>query len=306
MNLNFSRMLAPICLFTYNRLAETKQTIEALQKNFLASESELFIFSDGGEDKESIIKVNTVRAYLQCINGFKKVEIFHSNTNKGLADSVIDGVTKIVEEYGKVIVLEDDLKTSPNFLDYMNLCLEKYEFENIIISISGHSNLKNLANSYNYDVAFGLRASSWGWATWKDRWEKVDWEVKTYNSFKFNLLKRIKFNRGGSDLSHMLDKQMKGKINSWAVRFCFHQFNKNMFDVIPFVTKVQNVGFGDDAQNCDLEILNDELDNSNNNSFKLPDLIESDRNILKEFRNTFNYKIRISRTIKRILSKISS
>ena len=108
-------MLAPICLFTYNRLTEKKQTVEALQKNFLTKESELFIFSDGAKNEEGVLKVNEVRAFLKGISGFKSVTIFESKQNKGLANSIIAGVTQIIEKYGVVIVLEDDLITSPTF-----------------------------------------------------------------------------------------------------------------------------------------------------------------------------------------------
>ena len=111
-NINLSN-LAPIVLFTYNRPWHTKQTIEALQKNELAKESELFIFSDGGKDEASWEKVNEVRDYLKTTNGFKKVILTFQDKNIGLADSIISGVTKIVNQYGKIIVLEDDIVTSP-------------------------------------------------------------------------------------------------------------------------------------------------------------------------------------------------
>ena len=116
-------MLAPICLFTYNRIDELKLTIKALQQNFLAVESDLVIFSDGGKDENSWEKVNHVRQYLRSVSGFRSLEIVESPNNKGLANSIITGVSSVTEKQQKVIVLEDDLITSTNFLDYMNQCL---------------------------------------------------------------------------------------------------------------------------------------------------------------------------------------
>lgn len=116
-------MFAPILLFTYNRLSETKQTVEALQKNYLASQSKLFIFSDGAKNFRDVQKVKDVREYIGSIDGFKSVKVFESTENKGLANSIIIGVTKIITEYGRVIILEDDLISTPNFLNFMNEAL---------------------------------------------------------------------------------------------------------------------------------------------------------------------------------------
>ena len=113
-------MAVPIVLFVYNRPWHTQQTIEALQKNDLASESELFIYSDAAKTEQDSLKVNEVRNYVHAIGGFKKITIIEREENWGLADSIIDGVTSIVNQYGKIIVLEDDLETSPFFLRFMN------------------------------------------------------------------------------------------------------------------------------------------------------------------------------------------
>ncbi|MEN6292732.1 MAG: hypothetical protein ABFD07_12055, partial [Methanobacterium sp.] len=112
--------LAPIVLFVYNRLWHTRQTVEALQKNELVADSELFIFSDAPKNESAIDNVTDVREYCNTITGFKKITIIERDNNWGLANSIIDGVTKIVNEDGRVIVLEDDLVTSPFFLMYMN------------------------------------------------------------------------------------------------------------------------------------------------------------------------------------------
>ncbi|WP_010419254.1 glycosyltransferase [Anaerophaga thermohalophila] len=239
--------LAPICLFTYNRLEETKQTVEALQSNLLANESELFVFSDGSKNERDAIKVDTVRDYLNIITGFNRVTINEAKENKGLANSIIAGVTEIIEKYGKVIVLEDDLITSRNFLEYMNQALDYYEYNMNIFSISGFTmNLPSLDNT-DKDYYLGYRNSSWGWGTWKDRWEKIDWSASGWQKTLYNPIFHYKFMRGGSDMPYMLWKQMQGKIDSWAIRLGFDQFKKDKLTVYPTKSKVINIGFGESA-----------------------------------------------------------
>jgi len=128
--------LAPIVLFVYDRPDHVKQTVEALKKNELALNSELFIYSDAAKNKNGEDKVIKVRQYIKNLDGFKKVTIFERNKNLGLASSIINGVTKIVNDYGKVIVLEDDLVTSPFFLKYMNEALELYKEERRVREVS--------------------------------------------------------------------------------------------------------------------------------------------------------------------------
>ena len=131
-------ILAPITLFTYNRLWHTQQTIEALRNNELADVSELFLFSDGPKSEADREKVQSVREYLKSVTGFKKVAVVERDRNLGLAQSIISGVTEFVNKYGRVIVLEDDMLTSPFFLRFMNDALEFYKDEEKVISIHGY------------------------------------------------------------------------------------------------------------------------------------------------------------------------
>ncbi|MDD4972364.1 MAG: glycosyl transferase [Paludibacter sp.] len=290
--------LAPICLFVYSSLNETKLTVESLQLNKMAAESQLFIFSDGAKNNETIGKVQAVRDFIHTIGGFASVMIYESEVNMGLANSIIAGVTKIITEYGKVIVVEDDLILSENFLCFMNQSLTFYELEKRVLSVSGYSFPLKYPKSYNYDIAFSIRASSWGWATWKDRWESVDWEVKSYKSFKYNLFKRFKFNLGGSDMARMLDDQMTNKKDSWAIRFCYHQYQNHLLDVYPVVSKVINIGFGENATNTKngYSRFRTTIDTSKVCSFKLAKNIELSFLVMLQF--NWHYSI-----IMRIISK---
>lgn len=234
--------LAPIVLFTFNRLEHTKKTVEALQKNILANDSELYIFSDGARSSAEEVKVNELRGYLRGIDGFKKVHIIESRKNKGLAKSVIEGITNIINKYDKVIVLEDDLVTSRYFLKYMNESLELFEERDDIWSISGYGPNIKIPNEYKDEVYLTKRGSSWGWATWKDRWDLVDWQVSDYNLFRKDKKLVNNFNLSGKDLSPMLEDQMKGRIDSWAIRWVYSQFKNDKYTVYPVKSFVENIG----------------------------------------------------------------
>lgn len=291
---NIENKLAPICLFVYNRLDETIQTVEALKQNVLASQSKLFVFSDGAKNKNSLDKVNNVREYIKTITGFKSIEIFESKENKGLANSIIDGVTKVISEYGKVIVLEDDLITSPNFLNFMNQGLDGYEKNNKIFSISGYSmNLPSLKKNTK-DYYLGYRASSWGWGTWLNEWETVDWEVKDYNRFNRNIIDKYRFMRGGSDMPLMLKKQMKGYIDSWAIRWCYAQFQKNKLTIYPTKSKIESIGFGENATHTKkTKRFDTYLDNGTQKEFRFDKNVEIDKVLINEFKKKFSILNRI-------------
>ncbi len=233
--------LSPIVIFCFRRLHTLVQVIDSLKANELAAASDLIVYSDGYDDILIEKEVIAVRQYLHQISGFKSVRIINSKKKLGLANSIIKGVSEVLSTYKSCIILEDDLVVSSNFLDFMNQGLSYYQNNNQVVSICGYSPLIKS----NEDIYFTHRSSSWGWATWSDRWERIDWECKSYQTFKYNLFQNFRFNKMGSDLSWMLWKQMHGQINSWAIRFCFHQFNCGLYSIHPTISKVQNIGVGD-------------------------------------------------------------
>ncbi len=297
-------MLAPIVLFVYNRLDHTQGVIETLSKNFLAKESELYVFSDAAKSENGLEKVNAVREYIRddAWHGmFKKVSIIEAEKNKGLARSVIGGVTKIIQEYGKVIVVEDDLLLSPYFLNYMNDALDYYRDDKKIWSISGYSFPMKSLKKYPHDIFYSYRGCSWGWATWTDRWETVDWQVSEYDQFINSQEWIERFNRGGVDLTNMLKMQMEGKIDSWAIRWCFAQSNRDMYTVYPRISYLENAG-------CDGSGMHSGADDEyyTDMSGCVPkckfETLEIDRKIAKEFQ--MKYKDTLKKKIKRRLQKI--
>jgi len=234
--------LAPIVLFVYNRPWHTQQTVEALLKNNLANESRLFIFADGPKNDSDRIKTNKVRKYIDGISGFKKIQIIKRSKNVGLAESVISGVSKIISEYKRIIVLEDDIVVSQYFLNFMNDALNFYENNKLIFSISGYSYPIDILPGYDLDIYFSKRSSSWGWATWKDRWDKAVWSDDKFDKFLHCKSMQQNFNMAGEDLSPMLVKQIKGKLNSWAIRWAFTHFINSAYCIYPVKSMAKNIG----------------------------------------------------------------
>jgi len=240
--------LSSIVLFVYNRPWHTRQTIEALQKNKFANESEIFIYSDGAKNESAQKSVDEVREYIKTVDGFKKVSIIEREKNWGLANNIIDGVTKIVNEYGKVIVLEDDLVTSPYFLEYMNKALDIYEKDNEVISVHGYIYpvKEELPESF-----FIKGADCWGWATWKRGWDLFEEDGKKLlmELKQRKLTKEFNFNNS-FDYTKMLKYQISSKNNSWAVRWYASAFLKNKLTLYPGESLVKNIGFDGSGVHC--------------------------------------------------------
>lgn len=282
-------MVAPVCLFTYNRPDKTQQSIEALKENYLARETDLYVFSDGPKNSDAEKRVEEVRNYLNKITGFKSVTVYCAPQNKGLAKSIIEGVTKIVTQYKKVIVLEDDLVTSKNFLDFMNQALDFYRDNQRVFSISGYTMSLPTLSRYDKDYYLGLRGSSWGWGTWEDRWNDVDWEVKNWKSDLINPVNHYQLARIGSDMPLMLWKQMNGKIDSWAIRWCYSQYKKKMYTIFASQSKLQSIGFGIDATHTkNTNRFNTDVDSGNKRSFRFEKEIQENETLIREFRRKFS------------------
>ena len=220
---------APITLFTYSRADHTKSAVESLLKNKEAAESDLFIFSDGPKTEEKRKAVEENRKYIHTITGFKSVHIVEHEKNQGLANSLIAGITEIVNQYGRVIVVEDDLILSPYFLQFMNEALEKYKDEDRVASISA---FLNPIDCEAPDTFFLRYFACWGWATWKRGWDILINDDRV-------LLKQLRwkkndFNIGGTGPFYgILYCDKIGLNDSWAVRFYASQFLAGKLQLFP-------------------------------------------------------------------------
>lgn len=239
---------APIALFVYNRPEHTRFTVEALQKNHLAKESDFFIYSDGSKDESDKKKIQEVRNYLKTIEGFKKITIIERDRNLGLADNIVSGVTEIVNKYRYIIVLEDDIVTSNYFLQYMNNALDKYKNVEQVMHLAAYMPAMETAG---LPESFFLRQSScWGWATWARAWKYFHRDGKKYienfckeDIFRFNL-------DGCYDYWSQLLANEKGLLKTWAVYWYACVFNRKGLCLHPRDSLVQNIGFDGSGENC--------------------------------------------------------
>ncbi len=244
---------APVAVFAYNRLDKLKNCIKSLEKCDLSLSTELHVFADGFKSEVDKSAVENVHAWIReyadnekSVTGtphFKDINIYIREENAGLANSIIAGVSEIINVYGKIIVLEDDLVVSRGFLSYMNESLSYYEDEPFIWSIASYGNALKSLRRYNHDVYLLYLASSWGWATWKDRWNTVDWTVHEYEDVHSRGIIRKKLSRSGGRYYPMLQMQMNGEIDSWAIRWNCSAAMQDRMTIYPKVGYTTNDGY---------------------------------------------------------------
>lgn len=232
--------LAPIALFVYNRPQHTERTLQFLQQNELATESHLYIFSDGAKTDQDKEKVAAVRRIIKKADGFKSVKVIESKANAGLANSVIAGVTQLIAQYDQVIVFEDDLVTSPHTLAYFNNALNHYREEEKVMHIGAY--MYPLKSDQLSQSFFYRAATSWGWATWGRAWKNfepdIDVLIKQFDKKKkaaFSIDNKMNF------WKQMLEFK-KGKNNSWAIRWYASIFLKGGITLNPSQSLVNNIG----------------------------------------------------------------
>jgi len=232
--------IAPIALFVYNRPDHTRRTLNYLQKNLLADESRLFIFSDGAKTTADEPKVEQVRQLIKEVSGFKSVKVIKSKENLGLANSIIKGVTQLVNEYGKVIVFEDDLLSSPYTLQYFNEALTKYAKQEKVMHIGAY--MFDLGDKTLPETFFYRIATSWGWATWSRAWKDFEPDIDKLMA-QFDKKKISKFSIDGTmNFWRQMLGFKAGRNNSWAIRWYASIFLKDGQALHPSHSLVQNIG----------------------------------------------------------------
>lgn len=277
-------MSAPVILFVYNRKMHTERMLKYLDKQNLASETDLYIFCDGCKRPSNAEKIQEVRSVVRKYkekSNFRNVIITESQTNKGLARSVIEGVTDVLRESEEVIVLEDDLIISGDYLGFMNQALQYYKGDKRINSIGGYiADYDNDGIIFDKDIYFSGVFECWGWAIWRDRWNSIEWSYDYWKSVSktpgiiYNLAKN-----GGVNLLIILFDYLDGRNDSWAVRAACDQIIKGTYTVLPTKTKIVNEGFDGSGTNCIKEDRQERV--TNDTQAELCPFYE-DRNIQKK------------------------
>ncbi|MBM3579278.1 MAG: hypothetical protein FJX34_00710 [Alphaproteobacteria bacterium] len=266
--------LAPIAFFCFNRADKTKQVLEALAANDLSGESEIFIFCDGPRNIRDLPAIKEVYAVIDSLVGFKKIHITKREINYGSQFSIIYGINSVLDNHDSVIVVEDDILTSKHFLKFTNEALNFYRDEKDVWCITGFNYPKNLVtipNSYREDVFFVRgKNSSWGWGSWKDRWQKIDFEIKDYEEFSKNKKLIKAFNRAGGNMFDMLRMQKQNRINAWDIQMSYAMFKAGGYTVHSSKPLTKNIGFDASGThtNSDLDLANFEFEDSSSFKFK--------------------------------------
>lgn len=276
--------LAPIGISTYSRLNHLRQAIGALQDNTLAKETEVYIFSDAPKagDEE---KVQAVRDYLKTVNGFKRVEIIERETNSRTYNNR-QGMRMLLEKYGKMIFMEEDVVTAPSLLEYMNFALNVYENNPRIFSITGYCPPIKIYKDYPYDVILHPRFNPWGFGIWKDRFDKLEMKIpkRVVSEIFLNPQKLYNFSKGGLDMLPLVLNNYFGYADGLDSRIFPQQFIMNMLTVYPVRHLVDNIGVdGSGMHTKKKPVYRVKLSNEPFKKYSLPDLIEPDPEIMNTF-----------------------
>lgn len=246
---------APVLLIAFNRPEHTQKTLDALM---LQHPQEVYVFQDGARPNHDGDRVNCPLVH-QVVEEFVQNNhecIFHtyySDQNRGCRDAIIFAISSVLKEHESVIVVEDDIITSPAFLTYMNKALEYYRDHKSVFSISGHSHASsrfNIPADYPYDVYASPRLFNWGWATWRDRWERADWSMSYYEELMNNLSMQEAFCRGGDDMLRMLIDEKEGRSSAWDIQFAFAHFKNHAVSIVPCMSYTHNIGEDGSGTHC--------------------------------------------------------
>jgi len=232
---------APICLFLFDRPEHLRKTIETLKACSGFDGSQVYAFGDGARLADQFDRVQAARAVAKELLGDRAIYRF-SDVNKGLARSIIDGVTEVVALHGKVIVVEDDLDLAPEFLNFLNAALDRYAKDENVYQISGHAfDAPELAA--DDAAAFLPFIGTWGWGTWERAWSQFDEGAPGWEALCGDRALRRRFNVGGVyDYASLIERQMAGRADSWGIRWYWTVFRSGGIVLYPPRTLVHNRG----------------------------------------------------------------
>lgn len=281
---------APVAVFAYNRPEHLRATLTALAAANAADRTEVYLFCDGPKASDSTDRIQSVIDVArnpEWEGRFASVKMISADANMGLAQSIIGGVTKVLASHGRAIILEDDLLVAPDFLEFMNNCLEFYRDDDRIASISGFSPLRVVPPGYAHDVMAVPRNCSTGWAIWKDRWSEIRWDARDADRIWRDRALQRRLNAAGSDRLYRLYRQLENKIDSWSIRFGVWQTISGRLTIYSVQNRVQNIGYdGSGVHSGTGEPINDRI--ADNLAPARLEWVDEDPAIVAAFRKTFS------------------
>jgi len=281
--------LPGIALFAYNRPRHLKKTLNSLIQNYNSSAFDIFIFCDGAKKNSDIEKVKKVHKIVRELRHFNNKKLIFREKNIGLANSLLMGITETLKIKKSVIVIEDDLITNKNYLNFMSEGLDFFKNDKLIGSITGYS-YTNLRKSEINDIFLSQRHASWGWGTWRHLWNKMKWEKKwALKHLKDSNFKK-NFNKAGKDMYQMLAEQLEGKSDTLDIMINLNYFKMNRFCVCPRKSLLYNVGLDGTGIHCK---KGDKIFNNFSNTFKVNNFeeITPEEKIIKRIAKSFTTPI---------------
>lgn len=243
--------LAPIIITVYTRFEHFKASIEALQKNSLAQDSELYVVSDAAYKFDDVLSVERVRSFAKRIKGFKQLHLLFWNNNLGADASWKAAIKIVLKKHDSFIGMEDDIIVSPSYLEFLNGGLQYYKEDKKAFCICAFTAPFRIPSSYKKDVYFYNGLSPWGFAMWKDRYEAIDESrYDRYSELRKNPLMYKKFMSIGFYIKGILIADSKGKIDAGDMRWYYHMVKNDMYSVFPIMSKSQNWGFDGTGEHC--------------------------------------------------------
>ena len=273
--------MTPIALFVYNRPEHLYQTLSSIFNNYGIENTKIFIFCDGPKNENDELKVNETKKIIKNISCNKNIISIFREKNYGLKNNITLGISEILSKFTDIIVLEDDHITSRHFYNLMTLMLNKYKDNKNLGTVSGHFFPIKYKKFYQYDICFTYRHSCWGWGTWREIWNSVNWNIDLNNIFLDDLENKKSFNRAGPDMTNLLKLERDGKINSWSIIFDYHMWKFEKLCAMPIVSHVQNIGLDGSGthkvkDNTNYKIFSGNLDLK---TLKIPEKIYADKKI---------------------------
>jgi len=300
--------LAPIGLSTYSRLEHLTKTVEALKRNTLASQSELYVFSDAPRpgDEEAVAKV---RSFIKNIDGFKNITILERKTNDRVFNNR-GGIRSLLEKYGKCIFLEEDIITAPGFLQFINDGLAIYKKREDIFAICGYTPPVQLEKCYKNDIYLSPRFSAWGFGTWKDRFDRIVMDRYEFKCFLMDKKQVKKYAKNGEDLPRMLTREANGLIDALDAKILYTQSKYGLFTIAPTMSLTNNIGHDGTGIHCGTTRMFDTMLSNNYTKLNFDNNIKPNKKIRKQlyyFRSglALNFHERIRQKIRAKTQSIS-
>ena len=277
----------PVMVVAFNRPGMLKETLSNLSRCENLDDREIHLYVDGPRNVADESKINAVIEVAKEWGADLKIK--RRNTNLGGVPNMIAAVSEMLEQYGRVIIIEDDILVSRSFLTFMDAALARYENNSKIWAINGYVDPKmTLPRLYKKDYFLAPRHSAWGWGTWKDRWAAVDFEIKDWTMRRSDESLVRELNVAGGDIVKMLDAEAAGELNAWDVQCTYYMRKNGLYTLRPRLTMTKNNGFGTECEHC--SIPSSRYSKQKYYTFHpvLDDLPMTDPSVIAAFQNSFS------------------